>query len=58
MVAWEQATRDDVLRAIQEYGRLGPERFFSAHGFAATTTYELVRDERRYPAESDLGHGV
>ena len=26
-------TRDDVLRAIQEYDRLGPERFFSERGF-------------------------
>ena len=23
MVAWDQVTRDDVLRAIQEYDRLG-----------------------------------
>ena len=26
------ATRDDVLRAIQQYDQLGPERFFSEHG--------------------------
>jgi hypothetical protein len=30
-----------------EYDRLGPEAFFSARGFAPTTTYELVWDERR-----------
>ena len=48
-------TRPDVLRAIQEYDRLGPEGFFSAHGFAPTTTYDLVWDERRYPPKAILG---
>ena len=47
MVAWEQVTRTDVVHAIQEYDRLGPAAFFAAHGFAPTTTYELVWDERR-----------
>jgi hypothetical protein len=55
MVAWDQVTCDDVVRAMQEYDGLGPERFFSAHGFAPTTTYELVRDERRYPPKAILG---
>ena len=55
MVAWDQVTRDDVLRAIQEYDRLGPEPFFSAHGFARTTTYELVWEARRYPPKAILG---
>ena len=55
MVAWDQVTRDDVLRAMQEYDRLGPERFFSEHGFARTTTYELVGDDRRYPPKAILG---
>jgi hypothetical protein len=30
------------LRVMQDYDRLGPERFFSKHGFAPTTTYELA----------------
>jgi hypothetical protein len=38
MVAWSHVTRDYVLRAIEEYDRLGPEQFFSEHGFAPTTT--------------------
>ena len=46
MVDWDRVTRDDVLRAIQDYDRLGPERFFAEHGFGPTTTYDLVRDER------------
>jgi hypothetical protein len=41
MVAWDRVTRRDVLRAIYD-DRLGPEHFFSEHGFAPTTTYELV----------------
>ena len=56
-IAWDKVTHSDVLRAIQEYDRLGPERFFSAHGFAPTTTYDLVRDERRYPPKAILGTG-
>jgi hypothetical protein len=54
-VKWDDVTQADVLRAVQEYDRLGPERFFSEHGFAPTTTYELVRDERRYPPKAILG---
>jgi hypothetical protein len=55
MVAWDQVARDDVLRAMQEYDRLGPEGFFSQHGFARTTTYELIQDKRRYPPKAILG---
>src|SRR5258708_2543493 len=55
MVVWDQVTHGDVLRAIREYDRLGPERFFSEHGFVRTTTYELVFDERRYPPKAILG---
>jgi hypothetical protein len=54
-VAWARVTRDDVLSAIQEYDRLGPDGFFSAHGFAPTTTYDLVWDERPYPPKAILG---
>ena len=55
MVAWDHVTRAHVLRAIEEYDRLGPERFFSEHGFAPTTTYELAREKRRYPPKAILG---
>jgi hypothetical protein len=55
MVTWDQVTRADVLRAIEEYDRLGPERFFPEHGFAPTTTYELVWEGRRYPPKAILG---
>ena len=55
MVAWDRVTRRDVLRAIREYDRLGPDRFFSAHGFAPTTTYELVWSKRRYLPKAVFG---
>jgi hypothetical protein len=55
MVAWNQVNRADVLNAIKEYDRLGPERFFSEHGFAPTTTYELAWEGRRYPPKAILG---
>ena len=54
-VAWDRVDRADVLRAIQEYDQLGPERFYSEHGFAPTTTYELVWEDRRYPPKAILG---
>jgi hypothetical protein len=55
MVAWDRVARGDVLRAIHDYDRLGPEQFFAEHGFAPTTTYELVLDKRRYPPKAVLG---
>jgi len=54
-IAWDNVAHTDVVRAIQEYDRLGPERFFSTHGFAPTTTYDLVWEERRYPPNGILG---
>jgi hypothetical protein len=55
MVAWDSVTPSEVLRAMQEYDRLGAEAFFAQHGFAPTTTYELVSDGRRYPPKAILG---
>lgn len=55
MVAWENVARNDVVRAIEEYDQLGPQQFFSAHGLAPTTTYDLVWDQRRYPPKAILG---
>lgn len=55
MVVWDRVTHRDVLRALREYDRLGPERFFSEHGFGPTTTYDVVWDERRYPPKAFLG---
>jgi hypothetical protein len=55
MVAWDRVSHADVVRAIETYDRLGPERFFSEHGFAPTTTYELVWKDRLYPPKAILG---
>jgi hypothetical protein len=54
-IAWDKVSHPDVVRAIQEYDRLGPERFFATHGFAPTTTYDLVWDKHRYPPKAILG---
>ncbi len=54
-VTWDDVTPDHVQRAIHEYDRLGPKQFFSEHGFAPTTTYELVWDKRSYPPKAILG---
>jgi hypothetical protein len=54
-VAWDPVTPADVQRAIGEYDRLGPEKFFAAHGYAPTTTYDLVVDGRLYPPKAILG---
>jgi hypothetical protein len=55
MVAWESVSHEHVVRAIEEYDRLGPEAFFSAHGYAPTTTYDLVWEKRLYPPKAILG---
>lgn len=52
---WDEVSRDDVMRAIREYDRLGPEQFFAQHGFAPTTTYELIYNDRSYPPKAVLG---
>ena len=54
-VTWDSVDREDVLRAIKEYDELGPDGFFSEHGFAPTTTYELVQQGHRYPPKAILG---
>jgi hypothetical protein len=54
-VNWKPVTPDHVVRAIKEYDRLGSGAFFSAHGFAPTTTYDLIWDQRSYPPKAILG---
>jgi hypothetical protein len=55
MVAWDGVTHDDVVRAITEYDRLGPDQFFAKHGFGPSRTYELIWDNRHYPHKAILG---
>jgi len=54
-IAWDKVSHPDVVDAIEEYDRLGPDQFFSTHGFAPTTTYDLVWEGRRYPPKAILG---
>src|ERR1700741_829631 len=54
-IAWDKVAHADVVRAIGEYDRLGPKQFFAKHGFAPTTTYDLVWERRRYPPKAVLG---
>jgi hypothetical protein len=54
-IAWDKVTHADVLRAIGEYDRLGPRPFFAEHGFAPTTTYDLIWEKRAYPPKAILG---
>jgi hypothetical protein len=55
MVNWDRVAREHVVRAMHEYDRLGAEQFFTKHGFAQTTTYDLLWEKRRYPPKAILG---
>jgi hypothetical protein len=55
MVAWDNVTRDDVVRAIEEYDRLGPDQFFAQHGYGRSRSYELIWQEHHYPHKAILG---
>jgi hypothetical protein len=54
-LAWDRVTEAHVVHALDEYDRLGPQEFFAEHGFAPTTTYELIRKGHRYPPKAILG---
>jgi len=54
-LAWDRVTHAHVARAIREYDRVGAKAFFAEHGFAPTTTYQLVSDGRSYPPKAILG---
>jgi hypothetical protein len=54
-IAWNEVSRDDVVRALAEYDRLGAQQFFAEHGYAPTTTYELIWQGRHYPPKAILG---
>jgi hypothetical protein len=54
-IDWTVVGRDEVLRAVAEYDSLGATEFYARHGFAPTTTYEMVVDGRTYPPKAVLG---
>lgn len=51
--------RSSVLRAIEEFDRLGRDGFLAKYGFGHARAYELVFDGRRYDSKAILGaaHG-
>jgi 5-methylcytosine-specific restriction enzyme A len=53
-------TRDSVVRALDEFDRLGREAFLARHGFGEARTYLIVRDARLYDSKAIVGvaHGV
>ena len=55
VLGWDKVSRAHVERALKEYDRLGPQQFFAAHGYAPTTTYDLVWERRTYPPKAILG---
>jgi len=55
VISWDRVNAADVERALAEYDRLGPKRFFVQHGFAPTTTYQLVWQGGSYPPKAILG---
>ena len=55
MAFWDPVTRADVVRAIEEYDRLGPERFFAEYGFGPARAYVLRYGGRGYDSKAILG---
>ena len=54
-IDWSVVTNVDVMTAINDYDRLGAAQFFAEHGFAPTTTCDLVWNSRTYPPKAILG---
>jgi haloalkane dehalogenase len=49
---WDKMGMRPALESLRSQA---PERFFSEHGFAPTTTYELAWEKRCYPPKGILG---
>lgn len=52
---WSRVTRADVVRATEEYDRLGQDRFLAEHGFGRATAYLLIYRGRSYDSKAILG---
>src|SRR6266851_8074040 len=52
---WSRVAHTDVVRAIEEYDRLGQERFLAEHGFGRATAYLLIYRGRSYDSKAILG---
>jgi hypothetical protein len=54
-VEWTSVKPEDVNRADKEYDAVGDTEFFARHGFAPTTTYDLIVNDKAYPPKAILG---
>jgi hypothetical protein len=54
-IAWDRVDGEHVRAAIREFDLAGPKAFFAEHGFAPTTTYDLVVGGNLYPPKAILG---
>lgn len=52
---WDPVTHADVLRAIEEYDRLGQDAFLAEYGFGRATAYLLIHHGRSYDSKAILG---
>lgn len=55
MAFWDAVGREHVLRAIDEYDRLGQDEFLKRHGFGRAHTYLLWYGGRSYDSKAILG---
>lgn len=58
-MSYADITRTAVLQAMEEYDRLGADRFLDVHGFGLSTRYVLRHDGREYASKAIVGvaHG-
>jgi hypothetical protein len=52
---WSAVARSDVVRAIEEYDRLGQDQFLYKYGFGRATAYLLIHGGRSYDSKAILG---
>src|SRR4249919_923428 len=58
-VALRELSRREILQAVAEYDRLGPDRFLEKYGFGVARSYWLVVDGKTYDSKAIVGaaHG-
>jgi hypothetical protein len=58
-VSYSDITRTSVLRALEEWDRLGADRFLELHGFGPSQKYVLRHEGREYASKAIVGvaHG-
>jgi hypothetical protein len=52
---WSAVGYGDVLRAIEEYDRLGQDEFLATYGFGPARAYLLIYEGRKYDSKAILG---